>query len=212
MPDQLVFDFPVRPALGREDFVVTPANDMALAALDTWPDWPMPGFVLTGPKGAGKSHLAAVFADDHGAATTALQNVPNVNDGPLVLEWDGEAFDEEALFHLLNRRKANNAPLLICARTAPKRWPVSLPDLRSRLATFGVLEIGLPDDALLGALFLKHFADKQLQVDSGVVDFLTKRVKRSFDAVATVAKKLDELSLHEARAITIPLARKALEG
>ncbi len=211
MSHQLVFDFPVRPALGRGDFIVSSGNAAAVSAIETWPDWPMPGFAVIGPSGAGKSHLAAVFAAESGAVIQSMTDLATCDDAtPLVLEWDGNSFDEEALFHLINRRKAAQAPLLLTGRDAPNHWPVKLPDLRSRLATFTVVEIGLPDDALLSALFLKHFADRQLQVDVGVVEFLTRRVDRSFSAVANMVNELDQLSLGEGRSITIPLARKAL--
>lgn len=211
MNRQLAFDFPMRPALGRDDFIVSVSNEHALNALDTWPDWPMPGFAVVGPKGAGKSHLAAVFAAETGAQVLPISKAAHCSDvGALVLEWEDAPFDEEVLFHLLNARKAANAPLLLTGREAPNRWPVKLPDLKSRLAVFAVLEIGLPDDMLLNALFLKHFADRQVQIDVGVIDFLTRRVDRSFEAVADMVNQLDHLSLGEGRSITIPLARQAL--
>lgn len=208
---QLALDFPVKPAFGRDDFVISGSNAVAVSALETWPAWPMPGIVLVGPQGAGKTHLAHVFANETGAKVLPIGQMQVGDDSaPLALEVGAEPFDETALFHLINRRKASGVPLLLTAQAAPARWGVQLPDLASRLATFNVVEIGLPDDALITALFLKHFADRQLQVDPAVIDFLAKRIERSFDAVHDAVARLDLLALNEGRAITIPLVRRAL--
>lgn len=208
---QLALDFPVKPAFGREDFVISASNAVAVAALETWPAWQMPGIVLVGPMGAGKTHLANVFAGETGAQVLPLSQMSRGDDeAPLVLEYGQDVFEEAELFHLINRRKATGVPLLLTARAAPARWGVHLPDLASRLATFNVVEIGLPDDALITALFLKHFADRQLQVEPAVIDFLAKRTERSFDAVHDTVAQIDQLALNEGRAITIPLVRRAL--
>jgi chromosomal replication initiation ATPase DnaA len=98
----------------------------------------------------------------------------------------------------------------MAARRAPASWVMALDDLRSRLRAALAIEIGPPDDALLGAVLVKHFADRQLRVGPELVLFLARHIERSFAVAAEIADRLDAVSLREGRAITVPLARELL--
>jgi chromosomal replication initiation ATPase DnaA len=216
---QLVFDLPHREALGRVDFLVTESNARAVALVDAWPDWPARAMVLAGPSGCGKTHLAEIWSERAGAmrVTAASVTEPAV---PALLEQGalmvddapaGEP-DERALFHLLNLARERQASILIAAREPPVRWSVTLPDLRSRLLAMPVIAIDLPDDALLRGLLMKLFADRQIQADEVLIDYLIRRMPRSFAAARAIVAELDRRSLEEGVRVTRGLAGKVLDN
>lgn len=195
---QLPLPLPHRAALGRADFLVAPCNADAVAWLDRWPDWPSGGLVVHGPAGCGKSHLGEVWRARAGA------------DGLLVDDAD-QAADERALLHRLNFARESGATVLLLARTPPARWPLALPDLRSRLLALPAVAVGLPDDALLAAVLVKQLADRQAAAGEDVIGFLLSRMERSFAAAGRLVEALDRAALAEKRPITLALARRALE-
>ena len=101
--------------------------------------------------------------------------------------------------------------MLLTARTAPARWNVELPDLISRLRATPVAKIGAPDDMLLGAVLLKHFADRQLNISPAVLKFLLKRMIRSMDAARELVIALDRAALSTGKKITRQFAGDVLE-
>jgi DnaA regulatory inactivator Hda len=214
---QLALDLPYRPAYGREDFLVAPCNEEAVAWLDTPSRWGA-GVALYGPPGCGKSHLLAAFAAAHGGVLAAApslteETVPTLlGDNILVLIDDLDRLaSETALFHLFNLARAQGAALVVAASAPPARLPLGLPDLVSRLKTLNAVGIGLPDDTLLAAVLVKQFADRQLTVGDEVVTYLVSRIERSFAAIGAVVAALDRASLAQRRPITVPLARTVLE-
>jgi chromosomal replication initiation ATPase DnaA len=114
------------------------------------------------------------------------------------------------LLHLYNCVVEAAASLLLVAREPPASWPIALPDLASRLRAAPVAAIAPPDDALLAAVLVKHFADRQVRVAPGLIGFLLRRMERSFAAAGALAARLDRLALGAGRPITVPLARRAL--
>jgi len=190
---QLALPLAYRRAEGEADFFVSAANADAVAWLDRWPDWSQPQTLLIGPPASGKSHLARIFVDRTSA--TLIEDIE-------------QAADQSALFHAWNAATPSR-PLLLTSRSLPRNW-VTLPDLSSRLAATPTLTIHDPDDALLAAVLVKHFADRGLRVPPEVAGFVLARIDRSFAAIAAVVASLDALALATTREITIPLAREIL--
>jgi chromosomal replication initiation ATPase DnaA len=217
-PRQLAFDLPLDPRYGREDFLVGPANEAAYALVEAWPDWPDSVLVLTGPSGSGKSHLAAIWAERAHAWTVqaadinadAVQHL--VSNGALVIEDVDRARDrdEAALFHLLNRARERGCPLLLTSGTGIDALNLATPDLRSRLRLAPGIAIREPDDALLRAVLVKLFVDRQLVVDLSVIDSLALRIDRSLGRARDVVAELDRDALGRQRRISRPLALAVL--
>lgn len=219
MAEQLGFNLPVRTALGREDFVVAPSNAVALAMIDA--PWPQGKLVLTGPEGAGKTHLAHVWAKSSQAriipaAPLAQADLQDLSQGPLVVE-DVPCIAEDsaaqtALFHLHNMLIAAGQPLLMTGTPAPSHWHLSLPDLQSRVQGAGHARLDPPDDALLATVMYKLFDDRQLRPREDVVPYLIKRIERSFAAAGQIVAALDARSLAERREITRAFATEVLDN
>jgi chromosomal replication initiation ATPase DnaA len=212
--EQLRLGFEHTPATGPEDFMPGQCNREALAWLARWPDWPGPALVLHGPPGSGKSHLARIWATRTGArwlehASLAAAD-PNEHRAWVLDDADPVA-DEKALLAFYNRLREVGGHLLLTARRPVGAWTLSLPDLASRLRAAPVVAIGPPDDALLGAVLLKLFADRQLVVSESVIEYLVRHMERSFGAAQAIVAGLDAMSLRLRRPITVALARALLE-
>lgn len=221
MARQLILDLPVRPALGREDFLVTAANALALSVLDRPETWPQGKVVLVGAQGSGKTHLAQVFAAATGAPVIAAAALAGADvaalaqHGALVVEdaqgIAGQPAQEAALFHLHNLALAEGAKLMLTARTAPNRWGLGLPDLASRMQATQVVTLEPPDDALLAAVLVKHFADRQIRVPGGLVPWLVARMDRSLAMARQLVAELDARAMAESRPIGQKLAAEVLD-
>jgi chromosomal replication initiation ATPase DnaA len=218
-PRQLAFVLPHAESLSRDNFLEGPANAEALGLIDRWPDWPNRVMLLVGPEGSGKSHLAAIWAEEAGARSTAAHAltaaaVPGaLATGALVVEdLDPATCDERALFHLLNLAREDEAFVLITARTAPAGLPIELRDLRSRLRAVPVVELLPPDDRLFRALIVKFCADRQMAVDEAVVGYVASRIERSFAAARDAVALLDGEALRLGRPVTRALAAELLRG
>ena len=219
MTVQLALDFEHRPALTGEDFLVAPCNADAVAWLDRCPDWPGPALAVHGPRGCGKTHLALVFQGMSGAKAIThdmllLGNPPGLmGDAPAVVLDDAEEClgAEEALLHLYNWVNQSGGRMLMTALSPPARWPISLPDLSSRLKAATAVGVGAPDDALIAAVLVKLFADRQLKVDEDVIGYMLSRMERTFDAARRLVEAVDARALAERRNITVPLVGQIFE-
>lgn len=189
----------------RADFFVSPTNAAALAAIDGWRDWPGGMMLLVGPEGAGKTHLARIWAEETGAgvadaAGIAAQSLPELAaSGVLVVEnadsIAGDPASEEALFHLYNLGREQGMHLLFTARTPPRDWGLGLADLKSRMQSLSLARIAPPDDALLSAVLAKLFADRQVKVAPTLIPYLVARMERSIDAARRLVAELDRRAL-----------------
>ena len=219
MAQQLGLNLPVRTALGREDFYVAPSNAVALAMVDA--EWPQGKLTLSGPKGAGKTHLAHVWALDAGARILQAADLPDLDlqelaRRPLAVEdvpriaSDGAA--QDALFHLHNMMLQAGIPLLMTGTPAPNLWGLSLADLQSRVDAAGNAALEPPDDDLLSVVMWKLFADRQLRPRDDVIPYLVKRMERSFASAGALVDALDTQSLAERREITRAFASGVLDN
>jgi len=219
VPRQLTLALGHAESLERDDFMRGPSNAAALALIESWPDWPSHAAVLTGPEGSGKSHLAAIWAQEVGARFLAARSLADADlpaalaTGSLVVEDIAEGgFDERALFHLLNLAREDEAFVLLTARTAPATWSLNIRDLASRLKALPVVTVSAPDDALLRALLVKLFADRQINVDESLIGYVAVRIERTFAAARATVARLDQEALRQKRPLTRALAAELLRG
>ena len=217
MPDQLAFDWPTGVALGPDDFFVSDANAQAYAMIGAPETWPEKKLALVGPKGSGKSHLARVFQGQSEAALIPASDftVDDLTDASTVIIEDMETLPrsaEEAMFHLHNNLRAAGGALLFTSDRPPSRWPIALPDLASRMQATTVVQIDNPDDALLSALLMKLFADRQINPQPALVQYLATRIERSYATAADIVAQLDNAAMAQGRKINKALAAELLDN
>lgn len=214
---QLTLGFPHEPTTGRADFVVGRANAEAIALIEAMPEWPLRGVLLVGPEGSGKSHLVSIWCEFPGAAWIEAKDLTREDADRLtaggvvaVEDIDRGPIDEPALFHLLNLASERDARVLVTSRSGPGGSRLTLPDLVSRLRAMRLVTLGAPDDDLLRRVLTKLFADRQLQVDPGVIGYIATRMERSFAAANRVVATLDKAAFAGGRAVTRKLAGEVL--
>lgn len=222
MSRQLTLDLTTPPAHSRADFLPAAANESALAALDAPQDWPQGRMLLIGPEGAGKSHMAAFWAAENGARrikAAALR--PEMADhlvaesGALVVE-DADragraAGAEQALFHLWNLCGPRDCLLLLTARSAPRDWGLLLPDLRSRMDAMPQVRLGSPDEALLSAVLVKLFSDRQLSVSSELIEWLVLHMDRDLGQARRLVAAMDRAAMATKGPVTRRIAVELLD-
>jgi len=209
IPRQLVLDLDHSVSFAREDFLSGPSNVAALTLIERWPDWPSRIVALTGPEGSGKSHLAAIWADESGARVLSpkflsIADVPGtLATGALVVEdLEAEDLDEHALFHLINLAREEDAYVLLTSRYAVASLPVTIRDLASRLRALPAVMVTPPDDVLLRSLLIKLASDRQLALDESVINYLVNRIDRSFAAARNAIQTLDDEAMRRHRPVT----------
>ncbi len=217
MIGQLPLDLPHRPNYAEEDFLAAPSNREAMALLGLWPGWPHRLLVLTGPPGAGKSHLGAIWARRAGAAIISAQRLelaalPDLVKAPALLVEDADQppLRETELFHLINLAIERGTFLLITARKAPDVWGLRTRDLLSRLRRAPSVAIQEPDEVFLRAILVKLFQDRQIKVEANLIDYLALRLDRSFAAARRIVAALDAEGLARGRPVTRALAGELL--
>lgn len=219
--EQLTFDLGHRSALGRDDFLIADNNRDAVSWIDLWPEWPAPALILYGPAACGKTHLAAVWSDRTKAVSIPPQSLSTENADILFAKgehflidpvdtWIGDRAAETTLFHLYNLAKENKRTILMTMRNPPVRLSFAIPDLASRLRAAPGIAIHAPDEMLLGAVLVKMFADRQIQITEDVLNYILPRMERSFAAARDLVGKADQLALAEKRPVSVPVIRHVL--
>lgn len=217
---QLPLGLPIRTALGRDDFLEAPSNALALRAIEDRGGLPGGKLVLTGPSGAGKTHLAHIWAAQEQALAVVpdrlasdLSDILSASPAAVVID-DADTLarglGEEALFHLHNHLQATGGALLLTARGPVRDWGLVLPDLASRLNAAAHVALAPPDDALLAAVLVKLFTDRQIRVQPALIDYLLPRMERSLAQARTLVALLDQRAMALGRPVTRALAQKIL--
>lgn len=218
-PEQLVLELPHLAALAAEDFFISASNKNAVDLIESWPGWPRPAVAVCGPHGSGKTHLGSVWRARSGAHVVEARDIGEADLATfekcraLVVEnIDRGAGDERVLFHVLNSARENGLSVLLTTRAAPGEIGIALPDLRSRLRALPLVMIEPPDEALLKAVLVKLFADRQLAVEPHVVNYIALHMERSMEAANGVVAAADRLALSQQRKVTRAVAAEALAG
>ncbi len=216
---QLPLIMPFRPIVGRDNFIISECNALALASIDQWPDWPggCRALNLVGPPGAGKSHLGVIWQSmiQKSCLLESLQ-ADEVPPGTAFYVLDGVAandlWNEETLFHYFNHCVDDKGGILLLSQTPVGQMNWCLPDLRSRMRAVNVAHIESPDDELLYALLEKYFFERQMAPPSDMLTYLVKRMERSFTSVQVIASALERQSIAKQKPLSVSLARAVIEG
>jgi len=221
MAQQLGFDLPSRAALGRDAFFVAPSNAVAMAMIDGWENWAGSKLVLTGPSGAGKTHLAHVWAEMADAqivdaASLGSTDIPALAARAVAVEdvhtIASDTAAQTALFHLHNLTLANGHRILFTGEGPVTTWGLTLPDLLSRLQGTTAAALDAPDDTLLSAVMVKLLADRQLTPKPNLIPYLLTRMDRSFTDAIDLVNRLDAASLAQKKPLTRSLAAGVLDN
>lgn len=218
---QFIFDLAHKVSFAPEDFLVVPGNSQAVAWFERWPQWPGSGLILSGPEGAGKSHLASIWQR---RSQAHLLNPAEITGDPDLVakikpatsylienaEHIEGAQGERMLLHFYNWVVEHRGSIVMIARISVSDWPLSLPDLTSRLKSLPQATIAPPDDEMLRLVLVKLFSDRQLRVNEEVLNYILPRIERTPRAAAQLVDVLDRASLQIGRRITVPLVREAL--
>ncbi len=218
---QLPLGFPPRHRFDAASYVIGAANRAAHAWVMRWPDWPAHGLLLHGPRGAGKSHLAALWAERSGAGTVvtaagleaALSHAVNAATRLVVEDIDaliGSAAAERRMFHLWNATAEKGGSLLLTASGPAAAMPIALPDLASRLRALPSVGLPPPDDDLIAALLAKQLADRGLPLPDAVLGYLLPRIERAYEAIADLVAALDRDATIRRQGLTVPLVSQCL--
>ncbi|WP_176597511.1 MULTISPECIES: chromosomal replication initiator DnaA [Sphingobium] len=193
----LPFDRPIHAGSqgGGDEFLVSDANRIAVRHLENWRNWPLAISVLSGPSLSGRSTLGRHFVAMSGGAAID----------------DAQGQDDRTLFNAWNEAQTEGRPLLLIGDIPPERWPVTLPDLRSRLAAAPHVALEEPDEALARALIERSLVVAGAQYAADLPDWLLRRIERSYAAIAAVTRLLDEAALSSGRKISTAMAKDVLQ-
>ena len=214
---QLILDLRSIPSMGRADYFVSKSNNEIVSWLDKWPKWLIFGLFLSGPSGSGKTHIANLLKQSSNGivitnADIKKRNIINLIDFDCVIIEDVDyALSENSLLHLFNFLQENNSKIMLTSKISINKLNLKLPDLKSRLLSLSQVNIGWPDDHLLSRVIIKQFLDKGVKIDIEVVEYLIKRMDRSFKSIENLVTNINYKAMEKSKKITVPFVRELLK-
>jgi chromosomal replication initiation ATPase DnaA len=213
---QLTFKFPFKTNYFEEDFYVSENNFEAYKLIESWPKWSCKFINIFGPSGCGKTHLANIFNKKINCFFIKASELNNntlssikVKECLIIDEYKNNV-EENLLYSILNQSNLSNHYIIINSLKPILSVEVKLNDLRSRFSSFVGVGIDLPTDELIKVIISKSFSDKQVKIESKLLEYITKNIERSYAAVFDLIDKLDDSSLSTGKSININLIKKAL--
>ena len=217
MNNQLILKFPSHQAYKKEDFYVSPSNQEAYDFINSWPKWIKRTVNIFGPSGSGKSHLASILK----SKISSLQiEANNLNDETffkfktkevLIIENLNASVSENLLFSLWNVALQDNKYLLITSTKPISSFKFKLRDLISRVTSSLIIGINLPSDDLISVILAKNFSDKQIKVEKKHIDYIIKRIDRSYEKISQFILTLDKYSLKKGTPFSLKLIKEVLK-
>ena len=215
--NQLLLNFEFKQNFKDEDFYVSKSNYFAFNLIDTWPKWEKNFLNICGDNFSGKSHLANIFLKKfkgikisaHSLKSENLQEI-KVHEN-IILENFDQNIDEVLIYSLFNIIDQDNKYLIINSTIPINEINFKLDDLRSRTKNCLYAKIEKPDDELMFALILKNFSDRQITIDKKLIDFIIKRIDRSYSKIFEFIYKIDEISLKKKKSINLNIIKETLK-
>ena len=217
MNDQLILKFPTQQAYKKEDFYVSSSNQEAYDFINSWPKWIKRIMNIFGPTGSGKSHLASMLK----SKTSCLWIDSNeLNEKTflkfktkeaLIIENLNEKVSEKLLFTLWNIALQDNKYFLITSTKPINSYKFKMNDLVSRVNSSLIIGISLPSDDLISVILAKNFSDKQIEVEKKHIDYIIKRIDRSYEKISQFVSILDKYSLKKGNPFSLKLIKEVLK-
>ena len=217
MNDQLILRFPTHQVYKKEDFYVSPSNQEAYDYICSWPKWIKRMVNVFGPAGSGKTHLASILKNK---TSVLIVDSKNLNEKiffkfktkeALIIENLSEKIPEKLLFSLWNAALQDNKYLLITSKKPINTYKFKLPDLKSRVGSCVFIGIKLPSDDLIGVIIAKNFSDRQIKVKENHIEYITKRIDRSYEKISQFILTLDKYSLKKGSPFGLKLIKEVLK-
>ena len=214
--DQKIIKFEYDKNLSYEDFFVSKSNKHVFDLLDNWPNWNKKFLNIIGEKFSGKTHLVNIFLKKYNGIKFESkffkdEDLKKVKIyGNIVLENFDEKIDEKLIYTLINIIEQDNKFLVITSKTPVVNINFKLDDLKSRLKNFLLQNIEQPDDDLIFAIIIKNLSDRQISMDKKFIDYIIKRVDRSYSKIFDFIYKIDEISLKKKKSIDFKIIKEVL--
>ena len=214
--DQKLLDFGIAESFDENDYYVSKSNYFAKNIIEAWPKWEKKIVNLTGEKYSGKTHLSTIFKIKSNALYLLSKNIDNSTlkkiklSNSIIIEDLDDTFDEKLLYSIFNLVEQDNKYLLISSNKPIDTLSFSLPDLVSRLKNCIIAKIEQPDDDLIYAIILKSFSDRQIKLDNKIIDYIIKRIARSYSKMHEFIYKIDELSLKKRKSINFKIIKEII--
>ena len=217
MTDQLILKFPSNKNYSKEDFFVSSSNKEAYDFINSWPKWVKRIVNIFGPPGSGKTHITSILK----SKTSVLETESNLlNDNiffkfktkeALIIKNLNENISEKLFFSLWNTVIQDNKYLLITSIDPISTYKLKLLDLKSRIRSCMSIRIKLPSDELISVILAKNFSDKQITVEKKHIDYIIKRIDRSYENISQFISILDRYSLKKASPLNLKLIKEVLK-
>jgi len=217
MTDQLIFKFPTDNVYLKEDYYVSKSNKEAYDYVVSWPKWIRKIVNIFGPKGSGKTHLASILKKK----TSTLEiGADSLNDKiffefktkeALIIENLDEKVSEKILFSIWNTAVQDNKYILITSKKPINKLKFNLPDLKSRADSAFAIGLSLPEDDLISVIIAKSFSDKQIKIEKKHIDYIIKRIDRSYEKISQFILTLDKYSLKKGNPFSLKLIKEVLK-
>ena len=215
--NQLLLNFEYKQNFKDEDFYVSSSNYYAFNLISTWPKWEKNFLNICGEKYSGKTHLTNIFIKKFKGVKIEANLFENKNLNEIkiyeniILDNFDQNIDENLIYTLFNTIDQDNKYLIINSLNPINEMNFKLDDLKSRTKNCLVAKIDKPDDDLMFALILKNFSDRQIVIDKKLINFIIKRVDRSYDKIFEFIYKIDQISLKKKKPIDFKIIKEVLK-
>ena len=214
---QQLFNFKFNKSLKSKDFFISDSNFYAYNLLLSWPKWEKKIINIFGERHSGKTHLIEIFLEKNRGLKVDLNDLQNYDldrlrfNENIIIENLSEDLDETLFYSLIDTIDKYNKFLILTSNKSLSNLNIKLDDLKSRLKNCLFAEIQKPDDILIQALITKNLADYQISLDSKLIDFISKRIERSYSKIKEFVCTIDEISLKKKRPVNLKIIKEILE-
>ena len=217
MSKQLIFNFPFKTSYLSQDFYVSENNINAYKLIESWPKWSSRFINIFGPKGCGKTHLINILKDKIDSMIYPAQKIDSeilskfkVKECLIIDNFKND-IDEKLFYTITNIGSQDNKYLIVCSLIPLKNFKVKLRDLSSRFTSFVEVGIDLPTDDLLRVILTKNFSDKQIKITKKNIEYILKKIDRSYEGVSLFTNLVDSLSLTRGEPVNLSIIKKVLK-